>query len=392
MVHRVGSRHQIRTMLIFLATWAIFTLTAGPEFLSPRNLSNLFRQATVLGIAAAGLQFVVISGNVDIAIGVLTGFCSIFANALQTVLLKTMPGIVATIFTILAILVLTSLVGTAQGFLVGRFRLPAIVVSLGMSMLLVGLIPLATLGVTFADVDSSLVFLGQGYLGTHAGTVIALSAIIIYALLIRRDIRQRRYYELEVPGRVTIAIRLILFSALILAFKIHVADGYRGLPAPVLILVMLTLLFSHVLSATRFGIRCQAIGFSPSVAGFSGVRVVRCIIGTYTISAVAAGLAGVILTGYTSFGVFGNSMGLSFAALAACLVGLIGFDSERLAVPGAVFGALLLAGLDNWMVLADLRPWLQEFIRGLLLLIIAFVAVRSGRGANIFSGMNRNLR
>ena len=385
-VHREfsSSAVQRRTVLFLLVAWVLFSVTTGGEFLSSRNLSNLFRQATVLGIVAVGLQFVVVSGNIDLTIGVLTGFCSIFTSGLQTVMLPVMPGPVATILSIIFVLGFCVLFGTVQGALVGRLALPAIIVSLGLSQILMAITPLATLGVFASGVDISLLVLGQGYLQSTAGTVLLAVAVLVYGLILRRNRRQRRLYNLAPDSRLRIAFKLGLFAGVVLLFKFHVADGYRGLPVPVLLLALLTLFFTHLLAGTRFGVRTQAIGFSRSVARFSGVHVERHIIGSYVISAAAGGLAGIVLTGYTSFGVFGNAMGLSFSGLAACLIGLVGFRADRLAVAGAVFGALVLASIDNWMVLGDFRPWLQEIIRGFILLMIAFIAVRSSSGLKLF--------
>jgi D-xylose transport system permease protein len=57
-----------------LLIWAIFSVTTDGIFLTPRNLSNLFRQMAVTSILAVGMVLVIVAGQIDLSVGALTGF------------------------------------------------------------------------------------------------------------------------------------------------------------------------------------------------------------------------------------------------------------------------------------------------------------------------------
>ena len=59
----------------FLALAIILTIWTGGDFLSPRNLTNLIRQASLNGILAAGMTVIILTGGIDLSIGSVVGVC-----------------------------------------------------------------------------------------------------------------------------------------------------------------------------------------------------------------------------------------------------------------------------------------------------------------------------
>ena len=82
-------RANLQTITIILAWVAlvfVFQVLAGLEgktFLSPQNISNLFRQMTVTSFLAIGMVFVIVTGNIDLSVGKLAGFVSVVAAYFQ---------------------------------------------------------------------------------------------------------------------------------------------------------------------------------------------------------------------------------------------------------------------------------------------------------------------
>src|SRR5512147_731459 len=71
-------RKNIQTYTIVVALvviWIVFTI-ATPDYASPQNISNLFRQMAVTSILSAGMVLVIVTGGIDLSVGRLAGFVS----------------------------------------------------------------------------------------------------------------------------------------------------------------------------------------------------------------------------------------------------------------------------------------------------------------------------
>src|SRR5665648_884652 len=138
--------------LIFalIIIWLLFGSLTGGIFLSTRNFSNLLRQMTIISFLAIGMTPVIITGNIDLSVGSMTGFISIIAAYLQAILLPTflpglfpalsveLLGILSTIITIIICLLLGLLIGMGQGYIIAYGGVPAFIVTLGGMLILRG--------------------------------------------------------------------------------------------------------------------------------------------------------------------------------------------------------------------------------------------------------------
>lgn len=119
--------HQ-RELPVFVALLALVILTwvINPRFLTPQGVKDLFLNATIAMLMAAGQSLIISSEGVDLSVGSVLG-CSAF---LTGVLFATYPGIpIAAVF--VAGTLLGALLGTINGLLVTWARVPAMVITLG---------------------------------------------------------------------------------------------------------------------------------------------------------------------------------------------------------------------------------------------------------------------
>lgn len=108
------------TMILALVSiWVIFTMATNGDFLTSRNLSNLFRQMSITGILSIGMVFIIIAGHIDLSVGSLMGLLG-GITAVLNVWLK-IDGILAIGIT----LVLGLLIGLFNGWLIAykKYRL-----------------------------------------------------------------------------------------------------------------------------------------------------------------------------------------------------------------------------------------------------------------------------
>ncbi len=123
--------------------WLLFGFLTDWIFFSPRNLSNLFRQMTIVSFLAVGMVLVIVTNHIDLSVGSAVGLVSAVAAYIQAVLLppvleKLIPGLsieargaIVTIIAILVGLAVGLLIGLWQGTLIAYLRIPAFVVTLG---------------------------------------------------------------------------------------------------------------------------------------------------------------------------------------------------------------------------------------------------------------------
>ena len=80
--------------LLFL--WLLFGLmTKNMSFLTPDNISNLFRQMTIISFLAIGMEIVIVTGNIDLSVGSAAGLvCVVNAYVQVEVLPNMLQGII----------------------------------------------------------------------------------------------------------------------------------------------------------------------------------------------------------------------------------------------------------------------------------------------------------
>src|SRR5689334_16312986 len=106
-----------------LVIWVYFQI-ANDKFLSPLNLTNLLLQMAGLGILAVGIILVLLLGEIDLSVGIVSGLC---AAVMAVINVKVgWPGPVA----VLAALVTGALIGFFQGVWITKVRVPAFIVTL----------------------------------------------------------------------------------------------------------------------------------------------------------------------------------------------------------------------------------------------------------------------
>ena len=157
--------------LILLALIVFFRIRCGSLFFSVSNLISIVRQVTTMGIAALGVSFLMISGNLDFS----TGQTYAFVGTLAAFLYSTGVPIYASMFISLlggvAIFCLTCWISTT--FQIGR-----LVISMAVGTAVSGLSCIIANNKTIYGLPSSIKWLGQGYLFN----VVPISTVIFIVL------------------------------------------------------------------------------------------------------------------------------------------------------------------------------------------------------------------
>lgn len=294
-----------------LATIFVSMMVFSADYRSIQNVGNVLVQSVPLAIVSMGQMIVLIGGGIDMSVGAMISLTSCIAA-------RTMSSVASPVAAIGAVLIITVsvCVGVMNGIGTNYGRVPAMITTLSMMMVLNG-ISLALLPGPGGRVDRAI-----------AGVIMARSGLLSVALLI---------------------------------------------------LLLVFILLRHFLYHTRSGVHVYAIGKNRSIAASMGVRINRVSILTFVIAAMTAAVSGMLLASRMRIGdpTIGASFGLDSITAAAiggtALTGGVGLLS------GTVAGAFLIGMLSNMMNILGVNHFYQYVLKGLLLVVAMVFYSLSGK-------------
>jgi len=325
------------------------------------------RQTAVTGVLAVGMLMVIITGQIDLSVGSVVGLAGGVAAIAQGWLgWSLIPSLAAGIAVAIAI-------GAVQGALTAYVNIPAFIVTLGGLLAWRGVVLGLTRGETIPLRLQSFKSIGQDYVGPTVGWVIAVIAVgAISWLTITRN-RARRRHGVSTGGTGATLLRIIVPSAIVVGFiywmnSYELAPGVRaGIPNPVMIFLVIALAGAFLTQNTTFGRYLYAIGGNPDAARLSGINIRRHILIVFCIMGCLAGVAAIIYTARVGSASPDAGQLLELDAIAACVIGGTSLMGGRGTVFGAILGALIMASLDNGMSLMSVAPYMQNIIKGAIL-------------------------
>ena len=160
-------------LIFFILLCAVITFFA-PNFLSVRNILNILRQWSMVGIIAMGMTFVIISGNFDISVGAI---CALSG----AIVMKLMTLHVPMVWAIFAAVGICVFVGVVNGFSVAKVGVPSLIATLAMVTMLRGVILLITDGYPIRNVVPEFKEIAASHIGPIPTPVIILFVVIIAA-------------------------------------------------------------------------------------------------------------------------------------------------------------------------------------------------------------------
>ncbi len=150
------------------------------------------------------------------------------------------------------------------------------------------------------------------------------------------------------------------------------------LPVPVLIAVVVVIVANTLITRTRYGRATVATGTNIVAARLSGINVNRCRQIALVISATGAAVAGIMLTARLGTGQPGAGEPYLMDALTAVFIGMTAFRPGRASIAGTVIGVFIIGMLDNGLNLLGAPFYLQNIVRGVVMIAAVALAVLRG--------------
>jgi putative multiple sugar transport system permease protein len=371
-------------MLIFIMMIFAF-LTNGINF-NPRNFVNIFFQNSYVLILAIGMVQIIITQNIDLSVG---SACA-FIGAISAMIYNTGIGMPATLLASIAIGVS---IGAYQGAWVAFAKMPAFIVTLSGMLLFRGLTYIVTKvsPISLKDIGYSLLATGildevvkLKRIGPYFPMAIIFALVLLIGFYIAEFFGRKKKIanDFEVAPLPLFITKLVLISILALGLADRFARS-RGLPIVVIVLGITIFLFNFILNNTVMGRYIYAVGGNPRSAKLSGINSEMVIFIVFCFMGGLTGLAAVVSTGYMNSALpqAGNLFELD--TIAACYIGGVSAGGGIGSVIGVIVGGLVMAAINNGMLLMNLGTHYQYVVKALILVLAVFYDVYTRRKAGL---------
>jgi rhamnose transport system permease protein len=301
-------------VILFLLFVIVIIINANlsPYFLDYFNIMNTTFNFMEKAIVALPMIFIIICGDIDISVAGIIALSSLFMGAASA------AG--AGIFMLIVVGLTTGLAaGLLNGFIITRFGIPAIAVTIGSMSLFRG-VSYAILGdKAYTHYPDSFAYFGQGYL-----------------------------------GNTLIPFELLLF-------------------------IFLAVCFGLILHKTSFGRKVYSIGNNPTAAAFSGVPVKRIRMMAFMASGLMSGLAAVLLTSRIGSTRPNIASGWELEIITTVVLGGVAITGGRGSIVGVIIGIFLIGFLKFGMGLINVPGKVMNIIIGFLLIVAIMLPGYIGR-------------
>ncbi len=358
LMEKINVRVFALPMALFF-TWLAFHYLTKGLFLSSYNLMYLMRQASIVGIATLGMVMIMVIGEIDLSVGSNVGLCATIAAILQVWYNW------GTIPTLMVALVAGGLIGCWQGFWIAHMGLPSFIATLGGMLTFRGVQLFMTRGLSISPMSPQFEMIAQSFVPLNVSIILIATVFVFYLFITIKELSGKPQH-----GSQSFLLSRIkpLFALLGVALGLVYISTAMGLPMPVLILTVLSIIFFFITRKIRFGWHLYAIGSNREAARVVGIHVVRHIFFVFVIMGLLYAAAGSVLAARLSAASPNIGLFLELDVIAACVIGGTSLRGGRGTIPGALIGALLMASLTNGMCLLNLSTYLQYVAKGLILI------------------------
>jgi L-arabinose transport system permease protein len=286
-------------VVIFVLAFALVSLLV-PNFLTERNMLGLLQSVVTVGIVACTMMFCLAARDFDLSVGSNVAFAGMVAvmasNATGSILLG-----------LLAALAWGAVVGAANGVVIAKFRINALITTLATMQIVRGLALIASDG---------------------------------------------RAVGINDPNFYQLALSKLL-----------------GVPTPIWVLILLFVAFGFGLNRTVFGKNTLAVGGNPEASRLAGVNVDMTRIWIFALQGLTCAVAGILLASRITSGQPNAAVGLELSVISACVLGGVSLDGGRATMSGVIVGVLIMGIAENVMNLLNIPAFYQYIVRGVILLI-----------------------
>lgn len=300
---KVISTNEARLFILLILLMIIMSMLS-PEFLTISNIFSVTQQMSELGVMALGMTMVIITSGIDLSLGAIAGF--------TTIVIATTYGASGNIaVAIVTGIVLGTLCGAVNGYLVGKIKAPAMLVTLGSQTLFNGFALAISKGNAISNLPNSYFMIGQGYIGV--------------------------------------------------------------VPVQTIIFIVLAVIITILLEKTPWGNYVYSVGNNPVATTFSGIKTSKILIYVYIFAGFLASVSGIIISSRVSTARADLGQVYVLQCVTAAVLGGTNISGGSGKVIGTFLGVFVMAVLQNGLNLAGVNSFTQNLIMGAMLIVVLLI-------------------
>jgi len=292
---------EIILLFIFILV-IIINSNLSPYFLDYTNLMNTTFNFIEKAIIALPMMLVIICGDIDISVASIIALSSVFMGMASQAGVNTLGLVAIGLFT-------GSAAGFLNGFIITKFGIPAIAVTLGSMSLFRGIAYVILGDKAFTKYPISFDYFGQGYI-----------------------------------GNTMVPFELVVF-------------------------LMLAIIFGIILHRTTMGRKVFAIGNNSTAARFSGIPVNRIRLIIFTVTGLCSGLASILLTSRIGSTRPNIASGWELEIITTVVLGGVAITGGNGNIFGVIISIFIIGFLKFGMGLINIPGKVMTIIIGLLLIL-----------------------
>jgi simple sugar transport system permease protein len=163
------------------------------------------------------------------------------------------------------------------------------------------------------------------------------------------------------------------------------AGNVAGVPTPAVVMLVLLVVFLLIALKTPYGRAVYALGGNPRAAELAGIAVKQIRISLFAVNGLLAAITGVLLAARLGSGNGGAAMGLEFDVIAAVVIGGTALAGGAGSILATALGVIFITLIGNGLVLLGVNQFLQDVVRGVIIVLAVLVNVLLGRRRRLAS-------
>jgi len=390
-----------------LVVLVILFSAVQPTFRGLYNFGNMLTEGSGPILLAMGLVFVLLLGEIDLSAGFAGGVCA-------AVMVRLMVGYnLAWPITIGAALVTGIVIGLLIGLLRTKVRIPSFVVTLafflafqGVALYIVDNGPGAHGDVRITD--PVVLAFENNQMPLWAGWVLAVVLIVLYAWVKLSAQRARRKQGLLGEPTIVLSAKILILTvvSLVVVYYLNqnrsinrtpiftnenghlvkkLPPAVEGVPWVVLVLVVFFVLWTFVLSRTRYGRHVYAVGGNEEASRRAGIAVDRVRVSVFVLCSFMAAVGGIMIgSNVAAVSVQNYSGNTLLLAVGAAVIGGTSLFGGKGRMVDALIGGAVVEVIQNGMsnlVQGTNGSSVQYIVTGIVLLLAAAIDALSRRRA-----------
>ena len=311
----LGFIERYALVMLFVATFLFFCFwpATSDTFPTSANIKNVLGNQAVIGILAMAIIIPLVAGEFDFSVGSVAGLTQVLCAGFMSRLGAPLP------VAVLGAIAIGTLIGLSNGNTVARIGVNSLIVTLGVSSVLAGVVLWYTSGQSIiTDISTTLTDLGSG--------------------------------------------------------------EWLGIPRTVYFLAIVAALVYYLLEHTPYGRYLHGIGSNRDAARLVGLPVERLVMISFVISGGLSGLAGVLLIARN--GGASPQLGTvsdTLQALSAAFLGATAIRPGRFNVVGTLVAIFFLAFTVTGLSLAGVENWINDVFNGAALFVAVVISTVIGQ-------------